>query len=174
MNVLRTSKHPQLHWCTISPSSLSSCHITEMSLSVNSTRANVVCFCNSLNKVLLNVTLLYSSVLHTFLLSESRHYRQTTAVPMSIVSHDGTDVPIYAVGPMSHLFHTTHEQHYIFHVMKYASCLGNEARTHAHCQARYSSKRLAELHSFNTSPSLQFGTVPYYLMCVTFLLLSLS
>ena len=58
---------------------------------------------------------------------------QTTAVPTVIVSHDGTDVPIYAAGPMSHLFHTTHEQHYIFHVMAHAACLGRYTVFYTHC-----------------------------------------
>ena len=49
---------------------------------------------------------------------------QATTVPLRIVAHDGTDVPIYATGPMAHLFHTTHEQHYIFHAMTHAACLG--------------------------------------------------
>lgn len=28
------------------------------------------------------------------------------------------------VGPMAHLFHRTHEQHYVAHVMAYAACVG--------------------------------------------------
>ena len=49
---------------------------------------------------------------------------QATTVPLRIVAHDATDVPIYATGAMAHLFHTTHEQHYIFHAITYAACLG--------------------------------------------------
>ena len=30
---------------------------------------------------------------------------------------------IYATGPMSHLFHSVHEQNYIAHVVRYAACL---------------------------------------------------
>ena len=71
------------------------------------------------------------SDLQAYCLSESRSYRQDTAVPTQIVTHDGTDVPIYATGPMSHLFHSTHEQHYIFHVMTYAACLTHAQ--HPHC-----------------------------------------
>ena len=44
-------------------------------------------------------------------------------MPLRIVSHDGSDVAAYAVGPMSHLLHGVHEQHYIFHVMAHAACL---------------------------------------------------
>ena len=45
-------------------------------------------------------------------------------------AHDGSDVAVYATGPMAHLLHSTHEQHYIFHVMSYAACLDKDAR---HC-----------------------------------------
>ena len=68
--------------------------------------------------------------------SESDSYRQTTSVPTKIVSHDGTDVAIYATGPMAHLFHRTHEQHYIFHVMAYAASLG-QYQLHLHPDHRY-------------------------------------
>lgn len=58
-------------------------------------------------------------------------YQQQTAVPLASETHAGEDVPIYARGPMAHLFHTTHEQNYIAFVMAYASCVGiyaNEAK----------------------------------------------
>ncbi|KAK2181946.1 hypothetical protein NP493_374g01032 [Ridgeia piscesae] len=55
--------------------------------------------------------------------TQSTTYRQASAVPLRIVSHDGSDVAAYAVGPMSHLLHGVHEQHYIFHVMAHAACL---------------------------------------------------
>ena len=43
---------------------------------------------------------------------------------MDLETHGGDDVAIYARGPMSHLFQGVHEQHYIAHVMAYASCIG--------------------------------------------------
>jgi len=46
---------------------------------------------------------------------------------MSSETHGGEDVPIYARGPMSHLFHGVQEQSYIAHVMAYASCVGRYA-----------------------------------------------
>ena len=73
-------------------------------------------------------------------ISESRHYRQVTSVPLQIVTHDGTDVPIYSRGPMSHLLHSTHEQHYIYHVITYAACLGSyrgERHCNDHVYAKY-------------------------------------
>ena len=39
-------------------------------------------------------------------------------------SHGGEDVPIYAIGPWSHLFQSQHEQTYIAYVMSYAACIG--------------------------------------------------
>ena len=45
-------------------------------------------------------------------------------VPLESETHGGEDVPIYAHGPMSHLFHGVHEQNYVAHVMGYASCVG--------------------------------------------------
>ena len=87
---------------------------------------------NNLYGLAVNVIIYH--IKHTFALylplTEDRNYRQVTAVPTSIVSHDGTDVPIYAAGPMAHLFHSTHEQHYIFYVMTYAACLDGRKRGH--------------------------------------------
>ncbi|PVD35558.1 hypothetical protein C0Q70_02521 [Pomacea canaliculata] len=54
-------------------------------------------------------------------------YKQQSAVPISSETHGGEDVAIYAHGAMAHLFHGVHEQHYIPHVMAYASCVGDYA-----------------------------------------------
>ena len=43
---------------------------------------------------------------------------------MKIETHGGDDVGIFARGPMSHLFRGVVEQHYVAHVMAYASCVG--------------------------------------------------
>ena len=45
-------------------------------------------------------------------------------MPLSTETHAAEDVAIYAMGPMAHLFHATHEQNYIAYVMAYASCVG--------------------------------------------------
>ena len=42
----------------------------------------------------------------------------------SSATHGGEDVTIYAVGPMAHLFHQTHDQTHIFNVMAYSACIG--------------------------------------------------
>lgn len=47
-------------------------------------------------------------------------------------THSGDDVAIFAQGPWSHLFHTTHEQSYIAHVMAYSSCVGRYSE-YPHC-----------------------------------------
>ncbi|XP_071535397.1 alkaline phosphatase-like [Panulirus ornatus] len=39
-------------------------------------------------------------------------------------THGGEDVAVFAIGPMSHLFHRVHEQTYVAHVMGYAACIG--------------------------------------------------
>ncbi|XP_042237829.1 alkaline phosphatase-like [Homarus americanus] len=67
---------------------------------------------------------------------EKWDYTQLAAVPMNSETHGGDDVPIYALGPMAHLFHTLHEQNYIAHVMAYASCVGSNRH---HCTPSSSS-----------------------------------
>ena len=56
-------------------------------------------------------------------------FNQPAAIPIDDESHGGEDVAIYANGPMSHLFHGVHEQHYMAHVVRYAACLG-DMKTH--------------------------------------------
>ncbi|KAL3861252.1 hypothetical protein ACJMK2_007300 [Sinanodonta woodiana] len=56
---------------------------------------------------------------------ENKEYISQSAVPLDSETHGGEDVSIFARGPMSHLFHGVHEQHYIAHVMAYASCVGD-------------------------------------------------
>ncbi|KAK3603506.1 hypothetical protein CHS0354_030359 [Potamilus streckersoni] len=56
---------------------------------------------------------------------ENKEYISQSAVPLDSETHGGEDVAIFARGPMSHLFHGVHEQHYIAHVMAYASCVGD-------------------------------------------------
>ena len=46
-------------------------------------------------------------------------------------SHGGEDVPIYATGPMAHLFTGVHDQSYVAHVLSYASCVGENKE---HCE----------------------------------------
>lgn len=65
-----------------------------------------------------------------FFLLADRDYRQQSVVPLSSETHAGEDVAVYAIGPMSHLFHGTQEQSYIPHFMAYAACVGENK---GHC-----------------------------------------
>lgn len=47
-------------------------------------------------------------------------YLQEALVPLDAETHSGTDVPVYASGPASHLLAGAYEQSYIFHVMRHA------------------------------------------------------
>lgn len=48
------------------------------------------------------------------------NYHQESMIPLASETHGGEDVAIYAGGPWAHLFHQTHEQNYIYHVMHHA------------------------------------------------------
>jgi hypothetical protein len=61
-------------------------------------------------------------------ISADKNYVNQAAVPISPSTHAGEDVAIYAKGPMSHLFHSTHEQNYIPHVLAFTSCVGTPAQ----------------------------------------------
>ena len=52
------------------------------------------------------------------------YYHQTNSGLKNSETHGGDDVSIFSTGPMSHLFHTTHDQTHIAHVMAYAACIG--------------------------------------------------
>lgn len=54
--------------------------------------------------------------------TEAHHYLQEATIPLRAETHGGEDVPLYADGPMAHLFHGVLEQNVIFHVM--AEALG--------------------------------------------------
>ena len=51
-------------------------------------------------------------------------YVQESLVPLSSETHGGEDLGIYAIGPWAHLFQGTVEENYTFHVMNYASKIG--------------------------------------------------
>ena len=64
---------------------------------------------------------------------EEKNYQAQAAVPLSMETHGGEDVAVFAKGPMAHLLHGVHEQNYIPHVMAYASCIGQNRQ---HCLRR--------------------------------------
>ncbi|MFI0846634.1 alkaline phosphatase [Mesorhizobium sp. IMUNJ 23232] len=49
---------------------------------------------------------------------------QHSLVPLGSETHGGEDLGIYAIGPWAHLFQGTVEENYTFHVMNYASKIG--------------------------------------------------
>ena len=49
---------------------------------------------------------------------------QYAAVPLPSETHAGEDLGIYATGPWAHLFQGTVEENYIYHVLDYASKIG--------------------------------------------------
>jgi alkaline phosphatase len=49
---------------------------------------------------------------------------QQSLVPLGSETHGGEDLGIYAIGPWAHLFQGTVEENYTFHVMNYASKIG--------------------------------------------------
>jgi alkaline phosphatase len=55
-------------------------------------------------------------------------YIQQATVPLPSETHGGEDLGIYAIGPWAHLFQGTVEQHYIFHVMDFASKISERAK----------------------------------------------
>jgi len=68
--------------------------------------------------------------------NESRNLFPANIQKSSGANHGAEDVPIYAQGPMAHLFHGTHEQSYIHTVATYAGCLG-DFENEKHCLNSY-------------------------------------
>ncbi|MFT4134628.1 alkaline phosphatase, partial [Labrys sp. (in: a-proteobacteria)] len=53
---------------------------------------------------------------------------QHSLVPLSSETHGGEDLGIYAIGPWAHLFQGTVEENYTFHVMNFASKIGERLK----------------------------------------------
>ena len=51
-------------------------------------------------------------------------YRHPSTVFDYDEHHGGDDVGLWAIGPMSYLFHKNHEQSYVAHVIGYSLCMG--------------------------------------------------
>uniref|UniRef100_A0A8C5G403 Alkaline phosphatase n=1 Tax=Gouania willdenowi TaxID=441366 RepID=A0A8C5G403_GOUWI len=64
---------------------------------------------------------------------QDNNYQAQAAVPLSMETHGGEDVAVFAKGPLAHLLHGVHEQNYIPHVMAYAACIG---QNRDHCLSR--------------------------------------
>ncbi len=55
-------------------------------------------------------------------------FKQQAPVPLNAATHSGDDVAIFASGPYAHLFQGVVDQHFIYHVMVYASRIPGKAR----------------------------------------------
>ncbi|KAI4826910.1 alkaline phosphatase, tissue-nonspecific isozyme [Pseudochaenichthys georgianus] len=64
---------------------------------------------------------------------QDNNYQAQAAVPLTMETHGGEDVAVFAKGPLAHLLHGVHEQNYIPHVMAYAACIGQNRE---HCVSR--------------------------------------
>ena len=61
---------------------------------------------------------------HTGVDTTGSTFKQDAITPMKYETHGGEDVPVYAHGPMAHLFAGLYDQSYLAHAMAYASCVG--------------------------------------------------
>jgi alkaline phosphatase len=59
---------------------------------------------------------------------------QQSLVPLPSETHGGEDLGIYAIGPWAHLFQGTVEENYTFHVLNFASKIGERAMAAANGQ----------------------------------------
>ncbi|XP_022254321.1 alkaline phosphatase-like isoform X2 [Limulus polyphemus] len=71
-----------------------------------------------------------------------KNYVQQSAVPRRWDTHGGEDVPVYAHGPMAHLFRGVFEQTYIPHAMAYAACIGPNKKTCDRGRHRHQTQKL--------------------------------
>ncbi|KAB7502006.1 Alkaline phosphatase, tissue-nonspecific isozyme, partial [Armadillidium nasatum] len=82
-------------------------------------------------------------------------------------THGGEDIGIYAVGPMSHLFHRVHEQSYIAHVMAYSSCIGpfkNNCRRLVQDKQSNKDKNVQSKAGRRSSNKILIFTIPSFLI----------
>ncbi|KAF7261170.1 hypothetical protein EG68_01600 [Paragonimus skrjabini miyazakii] len=62
-------------------------------------------------------------------------YRQQALVPLSSATHAADDVPLYATGPLSQLFHRSVDNTYVAHATMFALCL-EQYKQEPHCTRR--------------------------------------
>ena len=103
--------------------SLSPCLPFSLFVFLNQTKQYYFCFW-LLRESFFNPLLLWPCIP----LPASPNFRQAGCIPLSTETHAGEDVSVYARGPWAHLFHATHDQSYIYHVMEHAACVGRSKR----------------------------------------------
>lgn len=81
-----------------------------------------------LSKTTLTLSQHYASGTHTH--SYDITYANSCQFPR-YETHGGEDVPVYAIGPGSHLFTGTVEQTYIAHAIAHAACIADD---NSHCE----------------------------------------
>ena len=94
--------------------------------------------------------------------TDARDYLQYNTVQMTSETHGGQDVAIFARGPLSHLFHSVHEQNYIAHVMAYASCVGSNKK---HCSTASMSQSGSTLRVGVAALMVSFTAVYNNIIC---------
>lgn len=76
-------------------------------------------------------------------------YSQQAAVLTDEVTHGGSDVVVYAQGPMAHLFHSVHEQTYVAYVISFSAKIGHyKSDANLICSVSYISGLLLLLRVF--------------------------
>ena len=75
------------------------------------------------------------------------------AFPRYEESHGSEDVGLWATGPLSFLFHRTHEQSYIGHVLAFSLCIGH-FKSHPYCQNHPGSSQLSKDQSDIVVPTV--------------------
>ncbi|XP_062901786.1 intestinal-type alkaline phosphatase 1-like isoform X2 [Mobula hypostoma] len=85
---------------------------------------------------------------------DNKDYHQQAAVPLDSETHGGEDVAIFAKGPMAYLFHKTHEENYVAHVIAYASCI----EPYTDCQSNNGGSSLQPIKSLSILILIPFLT----------------
>ncbi|GFQ68307.1 alkaline phosphatase, tissue-nonspecific isozyme [Trichonephila clavata] len=101
--------------------------------------------------------------------TESKNFFQDVLVPLADETHGGEDVPIYATGPMAHLFRGVVEQSYVAHVMAYAACIG---RNKQHCQ-RIGERLPLTAGTENNASHLKIAMSPLFAIILQIVLVNL-
>ena len=90
-------------------------------------------------------------------------YQQAVGVGMPWDTHSGEEVPVYARGPLSHLFHGVHENNYVYHVMAYASCVGDNKQ---HCTNPVSPPCTMSTAAATSSAAVFFSSCLYTVLSI--------
>jgi hypothetical protein len=97
-------------------------------------------------------------------------YFKTSAGFRESETHGGEDVAIFAGGPFSHLFHTTHEQTHVAYVMAYSACIGRYRGIGERCTAAIAAEENGE-RSDNKRASTSY-TFSIFLIVLTAVLIA--